>query len=177
MAETSLVVRDGNGNRNSSPTFLFSVWGHLRIPCVSKENMPHVGEKATTVREPGNQHDQFAVVVLEDETSVRICNHHSLQWVTCFSWSSRTSFCSLRWWFSARFPRYRKQSILRELVEVVCNTHFHLSSLSLLHLTLLLDSFYLIVCHISNVASQFLLFEFLFLHYIAQIIIFWATHN
>ena len=36
MAETSLVVRDGNGNRSSSPTFLFSVLGHPRIPCVSK---------------------------------------------------------------------------------------------------------------------------------------------
>ena len=36
MAETSLVVRDGNGNCNSSPTFLFSVWGHQRIPRVSK---------------------------------------------------------------------------------------------------------------------------------------------
>ena len=36
MAETSLVVRDGNGNRNSSPTFLFSVCGHPRIPRVSK---------------------------------------------------------------------------------------------------------------------------------------------
>ena len=34
MAETSLVVREGN--RNSSPTFLFSVWAHPRIPCVSK---------------------------------------------------------------------------------------------------------------------------------------------
>ena len=28
MVETSLVVRDGNGNRNSSPTFVFNVWGH-----------------------------------------------------------------------------------------------------------------------------------------------------
>ena len=36
MADTSLVVRDGNGNRNSSPTFLFSVCGHPRIPRVSK---------------------------------------------------------------------------------------------------------------------------------------------
>ena len=36
VAETSLVVKDGNSNRNSSPTFLFSVWGHLRIPRVSK---------------------------------------------------------------------------------------------------------------------------------------------
>jgi len=29
---------------------------------------PHVREKATTVREPGNEHDRFAVAVLEDET-------------------------------------------------------------------------------------------------------------
>ena len=36
MAETSLVMRDGNGNQNSSPTFLCSAWGHLRIPHVSK---------------------------------------------------------------------------------------------------------------------------------------------
>ena len=30
--------------------------------------MPHIGEKATTVRESENEHDQFAVAVLEDET-------------------------------------------------------------------------------------------------------------
>ena len=29
---------------------------------------PHVGDKATTVREPGNEHDRFAVAVLKDET-------------------------------------------------------------------------------------------------------------
>ena len=34
---------------------------------------PHVGEKATTVRESGNEHDQFAVVVLEDETLCIVC--------------------------------------------------------------------------------------------------------
>ena len=61
MAETSLVVRDGNGNCNSSPTFLFSVCGHLRIPHVLKRIWtPHVVEKATTVREPGNEHDRSA---------------------------------------------------------------------------------------------------------------------
>ena len=36
MAESLLVVSDGNGNRNSSPTFLFSVWGYPRILRVSK---------------------------------------------------------------------------------------------------------------------------------------------
>ena len=30
--------------------------------------MCHVGEKATTVGKSGNEHDQFAVAVLEDET-------------------------------------------------------------------------------------------------------------
>ena len=30
--------------------------------------MPYVGENATTIREPGNKHDRFAVAVLEDET-------------------------------------------------------------------------------------------------------------
>ena len=29
---------------------------------------PHVGEKATTVRKSGNEHDRFTVAVLEDET-------------------------------------------------------------------------------------------------------------
>ena len=29
---------------------------------------PFVGEKATTAREPGNEHDRYAVAVLEDET-------------------------------------------------------------------------------------------------------------
>ena len=29
---------------------------------------PHVGEKVTMVREPGNEHDQFAVAVLKTET-------------------------------------------------------------------------------------------------------------
>ena len=36
MVETFLVLRDSNGNRNSSPMFFFSVWHHLRIPRVSK---------------------------------------------------------------------------------------------------------------------------------------------
>ena len=31
-----MVVRDGNGNHNSSPRFLFGVWGHPKIPRVSK---------------------------------------------------------------------------------------------------------------------------------------------
>ena len=29
---------------------------------------PFIGEKATTAREPGNQHDRYAVTVLEDQT-------------------------------------------------------------------------------------------------------------
>ena len=29
---------------------------------------PFIGEKATTAREPGNQHDRYAVAVLEEQT-------------------------------------------------------------------------------------------------------------
>ena len=38
---------------------------------------PCVGQKATTVREPGNERDQFAVAVLEDET---LCTVGHLPW-------------------------------------------------------------------------------------------------
>ena len=67
MAETLLAVKDENGNRNSSPTFLFSIWCHPRTPRVSKNMDTSCRRNATTVREPGNQH-RFAVAVLEDKT-------------------------------------------------------------------------------------------------------------
>ena len=137
VTETSLVVRDGNRNRNSSSTFLFSVWIIWGYRVYQRIWTPHVGEKATMVRESGNEHDRFAVPVLEDEMLCTLCGESLV-----FYWSSRTSLCSLRWWFSAMFPRYRKRSILRELVEVVCNTQFRLSSLSFLNLALLLNSFF-----------------------------------
>ena len=66
MAETSLVVRHGDGNRNCSPTFLFGVWGSSEDTTCTIWT-PHVGEKAATVREPGNKYDRFAVAALEDE--------------------------------------------------------------------------------------------------------------
>ena len=71
MAETSSVVRDGNSNRNSSPTFLFSIGvirGYHVYRRIWMPHRAHVGEKATMVRESGNEHNQFAVAVLEDET-------------------------------------------------------------------------------------------------------------
>ena len=61
--------------------------------------MHHVGEKATTVGKSGNEHDQFAVAVLKDETLSTVSGE-SLVFLLFF-WS--TSLCSLRWWFSARF--------------------------------------------------------------------------
>ena len=73
VAETSLVVRDGNGNRNSSSTFLFSVWDHLRIPLVSKNMDTSCRRKSNNAkRTTKRKDDQFTVVVLENETSVRI---------------------------------------------------------------------------------------------------------
>ena len=44
-AETSLVVTDGKGNRNSSPTFLFSVLGHPGYHMYQRIWTPHVGEE------------------------------------------------------------------------------------------------------------------------------------
>ena len=60
MAKTSLVVRDGNGNGNSSPTFVFSIIQGYHV--YQRIWTPHVGEKA------GNEHNRFTVAVLEDET-------------------------------------------------------------------------------------------------------------
>ena len=123
MAETSLVMRDGNGKHNHGPTFLFSVQDHPRIPHVSKNmGTPHVGENAITVREPGNEHDRFAVAALKDE---RLCTA----------------------WFSARFLRYWKQSILRELS---LQYSFLPVFAIFLRLASLLDTFhrhFLIMCH------------------------------
>ena len=60
MAETSLVMRDGNSNHNRNPTFLLAS-GVIRAYHVCQRIWtPHVGEKATTVREPGNEHDRSA---------------------------------------------------------------------------------------------------------------------
>ena len=114
MAETSLVVRDGNRNRNSTPTFIFSIWGHPKIPHIS---------------EPGNEHNRFTITVFEDKMLCTVGH------------------------------------LLREISTSSC---------------MLLDSFYR---HFVIIKSYFwcciivLLFEFLSLHYISQIIIFWGTHN
>ena len=58
----------------ATTTFLFSVWGHPRIPRMD------TSEKATMVREPGNKHDRFAVAVLEDEMLCTV--GHLLQEIT-----------------------------------------------------------------------------------------------
>ena len=77
---------------------------------------PHVGEKATTVRESGNERDRFAVAVLEDETLCTVSGESLAFFLVVQDLSGSRS---LRWWFSARFPRYRKRSVLWEFVEVV----------------------------------------------------------
>ena len=43
------------------------LWSSEDTMCI-KEYGRLVGEKATTVREPGNEHDQFDVAVLKDKT-------------------------------------------------------------------------------------------------------------
>ena len=144
MAETLLIVRDGNGNCNSSPMFLFSVWCHLRIPCASKNMYASCRRKSNNGKRTG-----------KCTQPIRSCGARGQSVV--HSWT-----------------------LTAGNIQVVCNTNFHLSSLSFLRLALLQDSFYrcfLIMHHCSNVASQLMLSEFLFLRYIAQIIIFLATHN
>ena len=58
MAETSLVVRDGNGNRNS----LFQRLGSFEDTTCIKEYGRLIGEKPSTVRVslPGNEYDRSA---------------------------------------------------------------------------------------------------------------------
>ena len=61
----------------------FSVSGVIRGYHVYQRIwMRHVGEKATTVEKSGNEHDQFAVAVLEDETLSTVSGGSLL--VCCF---------------------------------------------------------------------------------------------
>ena len=81
MAMTSLVVRDGNSNRNQQ--------SHIPFECLESSGVIrgyhvyqriwtlHVGEKATMVRELGNEYDRFAIAVFEDET---LCTVGHLLW-------------------------------------------------------------------------------------------------
>ena len=143
MAETLLVLRDGNGNHNSSPTFLFSICSHPRIPRVSmnmdtscrrksnngkrtrKRTRPIRFECSNAIRNgimfdfyPGLLHFiQISTTLLASFFTISEVEHPS---VACWS--------SLQYSFSPVF----------------------------VHLALLQDSFYrhfLIMWHISNVGS------------------------
>ena len=66
MAEASLVVRV-TATTTAVP-HSFSASGVIRGYYVYQRIWtPHVGEKATSVREPGNEHDRFTAV-LEDKS-------------------------------------------------------------------------------------------------------------
>ena len=71
MAETSLVVRDANSIHNSSPTFVFSVLGRCHPRMHQTLWMPYVQEQTTTVRVPGNEHDQSAQVECSNAIEIR----------------------------------------------------------------------------------------------------------
>ena len=145
MAETSLVVRDGNDNWNSSPTFVFSIWGHLRIR-VSKNVDASCRRKSNN----GKRTRKWTRPIrFECSNAIKIHNRIMFDFypgLPHFIKISTTLYTSLvSTILEAEHPS--------ELVEVVCNTHFCLSSLSFLHLTLLQDGHFLIMRHISNVAS------------------------
>ena len=145
MAETWLVVRDGNGNCNSSPTFLFRIWGHPRMPRISKNMEASCRRKSNNGK---RTRKRTRPIRIEHDNAIEIRNEIMFDFYPGLLHLIQVSTILL-----AKFPQYRKQSILREFVEV---PHFHLSSLSFLNLALLQDSFYrhfLIMRHISNVAS------------------------
>ena len=149
-AKASLVMRDGKGNHYSSPTFLFIVGVIQGYHTYQRIGTPHVGEK-TMVRESGNEHNRFAVLVLKNET---LCTVGSESLV--FLGRPGPLFARFIGGSELGFHDIGSGASFGSLLEVVCNTHFCLSSLSILHLALLLDSFYrrfLIMCHISNVVS------------------------
>jgi len=59
---------------------------------------PFVGERATTVREPDNEHDRYAVAVLEDETLCTVGHlprEISASWVPVSSGSFSLSLSSI----------------------------------------------------------------------------------
>ena len=146
MPETLLVVRDGNGNCNSSLTFLFTIWDHPRIPRVSK-NMNALGRRKSNNGKRTRKRTR------------PICSSGARGWNVVNSWklfiprSSRTSLCSLCWWFSTRFPQYQKRNILRGACWSSLQYSSCLSSLSFLYLTLLLHGYLLQA--FSNYASHF----------------------
>ena len=122
MAETSLVVRDGNGNCNSSPMFFFSVWGHPRILRVSKNMDASCRRKSNNGK---RTRKQTQPIRFECCNEIKIRNGIMFNFYPGPPHFIQISSTTLL----ARFPRYRKRSILRELVEALCNTHFHPSSL------------------------------------------------
>jgi len=115
---SSLVVRNGNGNCNSSPMFLFSVWGHLRTPRVSK-NMNASGRRKSNGKETRKR---TWSIRFKRGNAIEIHNEIMFDF-----YLGLPHFIQMSTTLLAKFPRYRKRSILRELVEVVCNTHFRLS--------------------------------------------------
>ena len=148
MAETSLVVRDGNGNCNSSPTFVFSIWGHPRIPHISKNMNTSCRRKTNNGKKTRRP---TRLIHFERSNAIEICNGIMFNF-----YPGLPHFIQISTTLLARFPRYQKRIILRDVVEVVCNTHFCLSLLSFLHLASLQDIFcrrFLIMRDISIVLS------------------------
>ena len=76
---------------------------------------PHVGEKATMVKEPGNKHNRST-------SNAVMKSKYATAYNVQFLPGTATLHTNI---LLARFPRYWKRSIFRELVEALRNTHFH----------------------------------------------------
>ena len=132
MAETSLVVRDGNSNCNSSPMFLFSVWGHLRILRVSKNMDASCRRKSNNGK---RTRKQTQPIRFERCNEIEICNAIMFNFYLGLPHFIQIST------LLARFPRYWKWSILRSLLK-----HFAILIFTRLRV-------FLIMHPISNVTS------------------------
>ena len=117
-AETLLVVRDGNSNRAVPRLFSASgliqgyhVYQRIWTPHRRKTNNGKRSRKRTWP------------ICFQRGNAIEILNGIMIDFYPELPHFIQISTTLLAW-----FPRYRKQSILRELVEVVCNTHICLPS-------------------------------------------------
>jgi len=121
------------------PTFLFSVWGHPRIPSVSKNMDASCRGKSNNGK---RIRKRTQPIRFKRGNAIEIRNR-----IMFYFYPGLPHFIQISTTLLARFQRYRKWSILWQLVEVVCNTHFHLSPVSLLHLALATCVIFLMLRH------------------------------
>ena len=103
------------------PQFFSASGGHPRIPCVSKNMNASCRRKSNGK----GTRKQTRPIRFKRGNAIKIHNEIMFDF-----YLGLPHFIQISTTLLAKFPQYHKRSILRELVEVVCNTHFRLSLLS-----------------------------------------------